>query len=76
MPMADLKLVFYKEKGGFNNCQGRDQSNSNKRSRFSRYDTFLSVAEAPVALSGIDVLNFYNLFICILSLVFKVSLIF
>lgn len=76
MPMADLKLVFYKEKGGFNNCQGGDQSNFDKRSRFSRDDTFLSVAEAPVALSGIDVLNFYNLFICILSLVFNVSLIF
>ena len=45
MPMADLKLVFYKEKGGFNNCQGGDQSHSDKRSRFSRDDTFLSVAE-------------------------------
>ena len=31
MPMADLKLVFYKEKGGFNNCQGGDQSHSDKR---------------------------------------------
>lgn len=76
MPMADLKLVFYKEKGGFNNCQGGDQSHSDKRSRFSRDDTFLSVAEASVALSGINALNFYDLFIRLLSLVFHVSLIF
>ena len=76
MPMADLKLVFYKEKGGFNNCQGGDQSNFDKRSRFSRDDTFLSVAEAPVALSGINALNFYDLFIRLLSLVFNGSLIF
>ena len=47
MRVADLKLVFYQEKGGYNNCQGEDQSNSDKRSRFSRDDTFLSVAEAP-----------------------------
>lgn len=74
--MADLKLVFYKEKGGFNKCQGGDQRNSDKCSRFSRDDTFLSVAEAPVALSGINALNFYDLFIRLLSLVFNVSLIF
>ena len=34
MSVADLSLVFYKEKGVYNNYQGKDQSNSDKRSRF------------------------------------------
>lgn len=76
MPMADLKLVFYKEKGGYNYCQDEDQSNSDRPSQFSRDDTYLSVAEATVVRSGIDAINFYDLSICLLSLVFNASLIF
>lgn len=76
MSVADLSLVFYKEKGVYNNCQGKDQSNSDKRSRFWRYDTFLRVAEFPVALSRISAPNFYERFICLFPLVFNVRLIF
>ena len=55
MPMADLKLVFYKEKGGYNYCQDEDQSNSDRRSQFSRDDTYLSVAK-PLLLYPVSML--------------------